>query len=673
VRIVEVLPPSPRESCYRYRVRVEDGRELSSYLTYLIPTRGGSAAVRDMLLVDDDDADRVAQDLIEGAGLRSEYVGLTRRLKEHRRESGRGAVRVLKSVVNEVHEGELAHLRSVAVGVHRFGPVPVLVLPQEHRIRVGGGERPVRLGVYPRTEARAHGARTGFPAGATGQPLLLRSLEVGLPLMIKRYFEDVAELFFDIEHHSSLSEVYRNAREVEHILGSSIGSKVALLERPPRLPANQTAVDEAATRIRERYPRLVLTTQFSRRFALFMLNELYRLVGVSVESERYAEGLARMQADANVEEVAAENDKFRRLLEAYRAYQANQQIEVSEGALDPPSGEATWQDRFVAFARFLSYLRRISQGAPLGSARVFFSGQHNVPTTEAVKRLVGRMADEEFPRQLVVLEQRESYPKDKTDVRLNVRSKIWLSDATHSFLPSDPERLDATDADYHWIAREAEHSLLLRREVAYFAHQPGGDAVYGQYVEGLSTLDFLSPEARAAEGERIERLRKHFRDAFPIRFRVEDAERLDENVRGYMNEKIGVLRSGRLLTILTGVLNQFGNADAARIAALDRETHRYPATKNQIGNAVFKDVPHANRKKRVDALIKAVARRAVSVEGVDYPFVVSFGARRDRPPTYQGALGTIIAAIAPDFTPAQVAAVRERVWEHYAQRYARGK
>lgn len=189
-QLFQIIPPFREESAYSYRIR-QSGLDVNAYLTYDVPNTSDQ---RSILLVNRSNA------FISDVH-RAEYNRLIERIRE-----SSGHITGMKNIVNRLVEGEFAKLPNVRVAVHRYGPVPVYVLPESYVIKNMGTSLKVQIGVYPDLVSQI-----SRPSVNLNLPFLsntsefVRSLSVGLGLMFRRYLEDVGEGMFDIEHHLNLA------------------------------------------------------------------------------------------------------------------------------------------------------------------------------------------------------------------------------------------------------------------------------------------------------------------------------------------------------------------------------------------------------------------------------------------------------------------------------------
>ncbi len=115
-QLFQILSPAREESRYRYRIR-QAGLDFNAYLTYEVPQVSDE---RSILLVN------VSYAFIDDEH-RVEYSRFIERIRE---SSGRFTG--MKNIVNRLVDGEFAKLPNVRVAVHKYGPVPVYVLPEKY-------------------------------------------------------------------------------------------------------------------------------------------------------------------------------------------------------------------------------------------------------------------------------------------------------------------------------------------------------------------------------------------------------------------------------------------------------------------------------------------------------------------------------------------------------------
>jgi hypothetical protein len=140
-----------------------------------------------------------------------------------------------------------------------------------------------------------------------------------------------------------------------------------------------------------------------------------------------------------------------------------------------------------------------------------------------------------------------------------IKSSIWHCDTFGGFLPKKITGLNERDKNYLWIAREAEHALLLNKRTIFFA-EDGIDERTVKADLGNEGMGFLVPNART-DRERakkiIERYENYTRARFAVSSTVTVWKDLDSSVRNIIIEEAQRSINARHDAIIIGLFNQF--------------------------------------------------------------------------------------------------------------------
>src|SRR5712692_5238901 len=458
-QLFQVLSPARENSTYRYRIR-QAGLDFNAYLTYEIPQVSDE---RTILLVN-----------VSYAFISDEHKFEYNRFIERIRESA-GRFTGMKNIVNRLADKEFSKLPNVRVAVHKYGPVPVYVLPEKYSIANLGKILQVQIGVYPDIKSQ-FGSRKSInlklPFLSTGSEFI-RSLNLGLGLMFRRYLEDVGEGMFDIEYHLNLAGVFDRAKEIEAILAESVKSKLDVAF--PSVSSFQYPSNEQDTLVNELFEKekdWLLTARYARQYALYFLNELYGHIGMESRSQSYLDSFKDIQRqfDSLFELGYYQNARTRlsavaTLSKALRAYLDEDYEKIGEIDL---ASEPLWTRRFVQFGKFIASLNKEKIAATAG--RIFISYHHDVPVTEVLKSQIQDYIKSQFGDRVHVLSVRES--SAGIHFKSPIRSRIWLSDTIKGIVPKNTQTISGdNDKDYLWIAREVEYGLLLGKRIVYLVEK----------------------------------------------------------------------------------------------------------------------------------------------------------------------------------------------------------
>ncbi|HEY0761803.1 MAG TPA: hypothetical protein VGD61_05460 [Pyrinomonadaceae bacterium] len=548
---VQIFPPLQEESCYRYTVRI-GSLDRNSFLTYeLFPERREDK--RSILLAKENDS------LLTGAA-RAEY----NKFIEIARQGSTSALGSQKNLVNLLADGIL-NLPNVHIVVSKYGPVPAFVLPDTYTIDNLGERLEVRIGVAsdgrpPTDRSQARGRRLDnywLPYFNSRLEFLNSLQKMGLDLMFRRYFEDIGEYMFDIENHLDLPGVFKQAMRIQTTLGESVDSKLDQVIPSPqtyRRPNNQ--YDIVVNDIFEKNLDWVFTASYARNYVLFFVNELYSLIGMSVR-DKYLNNFQAIESVFNnlvrsnwSEDARSKINEVAVLSNALDSYLAGD-IE----SLEQIKSQTLWIKRFVRFAQFLLHVKQRTVGTSAG--RLFISYHHDVPKSVILRNQIKDQIRQSFGDRVNVLYVEESGAG--MPFVEQIKSSIWQSDIFGGFLPKDTQDLNDRDKNYLWIAREAEHALLLKKRTIFFA-EDGLDEETVKADFANEAMGFLVPDART-DNERvkkiIDRFEKYTRARFAVSSTNPDGRDLDSNARKVILEEAQRSINNRHDAIVIGLFNQF--------------------------------------------------------------------------------------------------------------------
>jgi hypothetical protein len=469
-------------------------------------------------------------------------------LVQGRKAKGAGNFRVVKGLVVEMADAGSSSQELTAT-VHRLGAVPVALLPTQQSSGPPEWED-VTVAVYAAL-APGHGTKMQ----EASNEVLLKSFRFQLDLLFQSYLEEVAGEFFDIEHHVSRRNSYQRLKQVEDVLATSLKTKLdVILERE-----KGSALYGLAQEVWEDYALAIVSAAFARVFALRFVNELYRCLGIDDKVTHYEEQFAlvsrRMRARCNGEfdaffPTGSDPDLLGRAREAFGAKDFHGLDWVIAAA-----GERVWLRRFVEFARFV--LRVKEQNGVVGTPRLFISAQHAVgPSTAFTQSVRSYLQEREFGNGRARAEVAFVGPNDANGHPLDpvVKSQIWNSDVVISTVARDWAQGGLRNLK--WIAREADHSLLLGRKPYFFLERNTDRSLVKAEFE--KDFDFLSAAIpRLTEAERRELLPRSFEENANFRFDYDgNAPTID-----LLDRIVSAARERHVRDLLRGYLQQFSRAD----------------------------------------------------------------------------------------------------------------
>lgn len=661
---IEILPPKPSDSCYDYRVRSGGITLLNSRLTYeLYPE---SPNHRNLLLIKD------TRGLLTEDQHR-EYDELVRHLEDSQKTRFYAA----KSVVNVIAEGSLK-LRNVRVAIHRFGPVPVYVPPGRLPTVFHGKKIEVSLAFYPRLKKskKTDGNRKeGMAEFFSSKKEFVTSLELKTGRVFERYFEDVAEYFYDIEFHLGLTDALEKAKHIERILAESVKSKLKVCipscealqafdrdkSKDSFEPSNQTSC-----RFFRDHTDLLFNASFARNYALYFLNELYRLVGISSRAEQYRTrfGEIEKEFDDRTYNRYYEEATRHRLDEVGTLWRAL--VEYPEGniGLGNPGSVPLWVERFVGFAQFVADVRRLSIEKDLTpeTARVFLSYHHNVAVSEALRSKIETWSKNEMGGAVRVL---HFNAPPGPNLRDGIRRTIWMTDSVHPIVPSNlTHDSEKTGKDYKWIGIEAEHGLLCGKRPLFLIER-GTDLqrIKDQFGQ-LTVEELLAPLATETIDRRLERLLNCLGNHIHCDFSLfsTDPTQIDPQVSDALKRGVKEDLLMRCKNLILGFLGQL-TPEAQRTMVRIQQLAKYPNTKTKqwLAQKLFERYEREYRKqeragKDVTNTWNQVRNRSLHIKGKNYTLMV-----QPKKGQYAGDLTAIAKALLPSSWEDKAEEVVDRV------------
>lgn len=649
----QVIPPSKEENRYYYRLRSGD-IDYSAYLTYELPAASDD---RTILLVN-------ASRAFITDEYRPEYDRLVERIKE---SVGRFAG--AKTIVNRLAEKEFANLPNVRIAVHKYGPVPVFLLPQTYTIPHLGEDISVQIGVYPNVKSGGASKRLvnlKLPFLSTKSEFV-RSLEIGLGVMFRRYLEDVGEGMYDIKHHLSLAGIFDRAKDIEAILAESIKTKLNVLTPSVQsFKSPQTTDERSVKELFEAENNWIFTARYARQFALYFLNELYRIIGLESRGDYYLSGFKNIQNEfdsllgpgymRSAREHLPLVATLSKCLRAYndRDYETVREINVTEDPL--------WVRRFVQFARFIATLNEERLAPTVG--RIFVSFHHDVPATEVLLGQIDDYIKTKFSHRLEILSVRESAAGVK--FKSPIRARIWLSDTVSEIVPKDTQTIsDGKVKDYLWIAREAEYGLLLGKRVIYFVEKGVDESKILADLQKREPYDGLIPStARVPEWlqkKLIESFTDYTRANFTVTTTQVGQEHLDPMVRDVIHLEAEKAIEKRHRDILVGFHKQFPEWARKTLKHI-QETVPYPAKASKPAlarklAARYRDYADEGSAKKAIAKVWDLAKqRALLIGDKRMPLIRLLDGQR-----YSGNLREILRTLRPDLNSEDIKAWEARI------------
>jgi hypothetical protein len=642
------------EASSRYSVQVEisPGVQKFGLLTYdlLAPDRGRS------LILLNAETSCPSLNAEETASLNT----LRSLINDPETLNAKGRTAQAKSLVRKLHEGLLFY-PGKAIAVHRFGPVPALAIETdtEHRLPNGNLLR-LRFGLYVGSERKA--GRERVPAGCPSVVHFLESLKVQTTLIFRRYFQDVGEMLWAIQHKANLERALQWGKQAETVLAESVKSKLEeILEGRSKRGSEHHAHRRVARELRNEQAVEILKAAYGRLLILYLLNHLYEMLGISSKTEQYRDELKSFGAEMSkvfrddTLELAFSDDTTLNELSRIREAFDDSLNRNSAGPMDLVSSERNWVRQTGGFARFLTVLRK--HGTSIAEeraavldprfAKIFFSSVHLVPSGAQVFNLLkAAMHGSKKPVRLLAVQEAPD-----AGFRELIQARLWLSDALIAIMPREPRRFEGTVGNYKWIGEEMALALMTRKTVS-MARETGADPVRIN-ADFEAVADSLFPWAD--KGEVVTRLAQHFADTVANEFTVTDLARpLDDRLKEQIDLLVDRALTRRTDKLVKGFLNQFPDSLLEHLEFLQLARHGAEASEMaehlKRANRVLPDPKGRFGKKAIQrfrSLFAAASSRAMFLNKVTYPLMKSEKERKKKHSKYYWMLPAILQALRP--------------------------
>jgi len=630
-----VEKPQSKDHSFSFLVRSE-GTELRARLTYDLLSNEENR--RTLLLVTKPQTLSLSQAL---GSSNVELLQLEEELRSHE-QLGKGAINRAKSAVNAIRDGRLP-VKNITVAVHRFGPVPVYVVPEEPlSLTLFKNPRQCRVAIYPalRNDSNPRNLLTG-----TSNPAeYLASLNLRLDLMLKRYLEDAGEYCFDLEQHSTQRSRIDAAKKIEDVLGESINKKYRDIINPFPNHPQRARLLRLTREIIEANGYALIQARFARLLVLYCLNIVYAQLGHSSNEAEYLRELGGLSQ--SIDDIFGRNaysdarSNLRSILEmemAVEALRRRVQVEV------PPPSEfenLLWLRRVLEFARFTALLRQQREKAAVSvSPLIFLSHHFEVGTSLAVKSFLRETLNQSRTRaRLIEVHEKqvgEPFPEE-------IRTAIWLSNAVAPVIPAKTEKIgEDRRGGFRWIARELEHGILLKKKILPFVERGADTKPVEEACEDNEAF-FLAPEARRGSDWRDE-IRQVLNGRVVVMFGPPDTE-LETRV-AYEAE---TLADDLVQSTILGLFGFFSDKVQTAIAYA-QTTARYPSSRKELDRKIsgFSDA------------LEQTNKRCLRLNGEVYRLIESQRIRGVH--HYKAGLGRMIRAIRPELSKDEVHAAAKKI------------
>lgn len=665
---INIIPPTLAQPCYEYAIeRPAAGPRIPCKLTYDLL---GEIQGRSLLRLDSRGAAKIWT-LTEVPAFRD----LARRVVSMA-TADLGKTSILKGIVVDLEAGETSP--GITVSVHRFGPVPVAVLPSTPIVVNYQGKRvQISPAVY-----------LSFLAGANSETTwtkydILRSCKFKLDWLLTAYLEEVAEEFFDIQHHASKTDVFRRLKHAEEILAQSIHSKLEIVlthafeNKAPLLYA-------VARELWSKFDVMIMVAALARVFALFFINEMYRFLGIMDKSEKYqgrwqqtvedlrsqydTEGFDRLIDSGKNNEISTLNEAIRRYWD--ESYDSGFEDLVSSAQ------PRLWLERFVGFADFVSSLRK-ERSVP-HVPRLFFSAQHRQEAAtgfvNSARLYVSSKKDlfTEQPAHITMVQQE----RPGENIEKLVKARIWSSQGVIGVIPKR-WMSGGTKKNGHlqWLAKETDHGLITKRHIHLFLEEEiDRDSVS---VEFGGDFEPLSPaRGRIDPQERRRNLQEQVQAIVNSSFRYVGTKEIEGSARDGLETAITRARDSMCKDLVHGFLEQLPATDRTTIARV-LHVARHEMTKAQIARKMVEflrfDRQSSSRndsqatkreaieEKKFERARASLRNRRFKIRGEVLELIV----RNQKGHAYRGNLRRILTALRPELHEEQIEQLHQNILARY--------
>lgn len=533
---------------------------------------------------------------------------------------------------------------------------------------------PLRLALYVGSDKKsAKRFSNSFPPGSASKVHFLESLKLHTALIFHRYFQDAGELLWAIQHKADIARALSWGKSIETGLAESVKSKLDAILLDPEKTSNGDRLRPeytSAESLRTNHGPVVLHTVYARLLILYLLNNLYDLLGIRSEKEKYFERLNSFVSDSKkwfspeVIELATDNSEaLHDLMAIHSAFETSIRSE-SPDELPKASSEIDWIKQISGFARFLAILRKrgtqdeaeADHALDPRFAKVFFSSIHLVPSGVEVFNKV-RTTMRDGNGKVLFLSVQE--PPDAGFKEL-ILARLWLSDAVLAILPRK-EKFDGSPGSYHWIGKESALALLTDRHVS-FAMEAGVDR--DQVKPDFKNIDDdLFPWAERTEA--IERLEKHFDQTVAGDYAVTDPKRpLDDRLKGQLERLVAKAIKDRTEKLVKGFLEQFPpdvllNLKILQHARTGQQSSWMVHLLREAQRVTFAPEDNETKKKekaraKFQHLYQACCERAMILSGSTYSLMSVRDNKRRQYKVYFWQLPAILRELRPTSTPEEL-------------------
>ncbi len=556
---MNVTSPHSHQSPFRYSVNLLGSAPVPAWLTYSLTA--GNGIDRSLLVTDDTG--------LVPAHLKSAFRDFKAMLPQRNIEK----VLRAKHLANQIYDRPQDY-PLLDVAVHKFGPVPVFVLPKPLQILTHKGELPVQIAIYPFKKEKSqipHYKHPDLPITCCGAYDFRQSMRVRPEVIFQRYFEEAAEDMTDIARQLSTAHALGRGKHIESTMGASVRSKLDVL-----IPKDQSGIsnsrDVETQRQWETFTELAPTlydAKYSRTFVLYLLNRYYALIGLKSLCPEYLGKLLQIPAEFSgklgekrVDDLEQASGiflvlrRYMALLEDPSASMSRSSLQANAQELLTVAGRSrnAWTRQLGEFSAFL--LQAQSFRNENRRANFFISW----PADHAYAENVARQIEERLKFKQAEAIFLEGHPAQTNASHASkIRVGIWSADAAMAIVPDTSTVPQSSSADHQWLGIEVDHSLRLSKPVSYAVeHGTDLNAVVsdlGKAAPLYLTSDWRPPGLN----ERVRRVTRHFQGngRFALPSAASASPDSAPNLQDWVDTAVNDAVEKRVQGILCGMLRQF--------------------------------------------------------------------------------------------------------------------
>lgn len=560
--MIKITPPNENDNGYKFKFEI-NGEKGTGYLTYDLMN---NLKKRTLLLT-------TKSNIIKSKKVKRSFETLRNQIELYK---NKGNFYAAKGIVNSIYDKEFT-IAHISIAVHRFGPIPVCVLPETFTVVFNGEERECQIGVYPYIDNKTESSNEHQALMTKIE--FLQSLKIRLDVIFNRYLEDVAENFFDIENYSDLPSALKKAKSCESILSESITTKLDAITSTTRGVSNQFFYDLTKTKreLNDMYSDSIFKVRYAKYYAYFFINELYKILGFS--SKDFSEKFRKLKFNRVEYNAKMKNDSDLILLKkSISNYHTGEGVKIIEQGLANQT-TSLWVRRFINFSNFIYNLKKESLSNP-HKTKIFLSNRFTKSDSQTLKTKIEDIIEQHFSNRVELITVRETTAGNF--INEVVKSKIWLSTATYSVLPNTEE---SDKSNFDWLAKEAIHSESLKNKLLFILSKSHSDGLIENFKNYIDKSDnFLSPEARNIDLAKSNLIRKLSNKLHAIH----DTTITDDlGLNKSLIESIKSLIELRVINIIDAWLNQFSDDVASTILDMNILLN-YPTGIGKASKQVFK-------------------------------------------------------------------------------------